>query len=223
MNDTSLLSFSVKEEPSVYSMTFPISFSLYYLTQNYLNKLSIEVSWLRKSFSGTISRADTSIKGDFKYYESMDIFKCFIFLNGGMRIPEQYFSVSGAEKTYLDVGIGISPLVGFLVKKRAEVPKNDERLNEIKKHIDLSSIFIHGGALNLRGGITGLKKIDKRSSAIIEVFVDLCANGYFLNHGVRVKTGDIYTADVKKDKPLFWFSTLLGIRFNLLRYKYEKI
>ncbi|MBN1756924.1 MAG: hypothetical protein JW863_01315 [Chitinispirillaceae bacterium] len=215
--DTALLSFSVKEAPVIYTMSFPAILSLVSIRDERKLSLSLSGSWMRKVFTGTVSAIGDTLgrKTDFK--ESVNVYAAMLSFQWGHTIPDEYFSIEGMERSFFTAGLDIAPLVAVRIRRSA-TSTGDTRFTAISRRISKPSVrFMRGGAAGIRLGISMLKRLNARSATDFGIWYSVLGYGYFLEDNNGVSLTDIDPTSRKENRPLFWVSNRLELSFALLR------
>ena len=215
--DTAAIAFSVKEQPAPYSMCFPLSLSMIRIGDNGFHSFSLQGSWMRKVYSGTIATPDDSLERKVDYIESVNHYSLFAAFAWGMDIPEYYFNVDGIERTSFTIGLECSPLLATFINRKVTAPAEDDRFIAIKEQIKSPRHrFIHGTAAAGRFGLSMIKRMDHKNAVQYGIWYSLRWNGYFREDGDRVRFNNIAPGYRKKDKPLSWFSSHFELTIAIL-------
>ena len=217
LTDTALLTYSIKEAPAVYTMSFPLHLSFLAIRGATRMGFSVSGSWMRKVFTSTIAAANDTLARKVDFKESINIYSLFLSFVWGRSIPEQYFTIEGVERSCFTAALDISPLIAVNIRRKATTSAPGERFANVRQAIaEPSSRFMHGGAAALRLGITMLKRLNAASATDFGVWYSIQGYGYFLDDGNRVGFTDIDPASSRKDRPLYWVSNRLELTFSLM-------
>jgi len=214
--DTAALIYTVKEQPSIYTMSFPIAFSVISLTEKRRFTFSLRGSWMRKVLISSIGFRDDTSGAKVDYRQSINVYSLFLSTSYGTRIPEEYFSVDGIERCYFTAGIDLSPLIAAKIASDASATIKNERLNAIRMQCAEPYRSLHGGAAAMRFGLSMLKRINRTSATDVSLTYSVQAYGYFFQDGNRMTIRDIHPGYAHKDRPLFWISNRFEIAIALL-------
>jgi hypothetical protein len=219
LSDTARLKFSIKEKPSIYTMSFPVSFSLVNITGKRRISISLIGSWMHKVYTATIGLVNDTTDLQCDYQQSFNVYSLFLSAVYGTEIPSEYFTIDGIEKCFFVCGIDCSPLIATTIATTVKAP-DYPRLQEIKHHLESSDDrFFHGGSIALRAGLSMVKRINKKNATDAGFYYTIQGYGYFLEDGKRMAFNDIDPSSRKKDRPLFWISNRFELSIALLHYR----
>ncbi len=217
--DSARLTFSVKEAPVVYTMSFPVILSLVSLREERKLALTLSGSWMRKVFTGTISAIGDTTGRNVDFKESINVYTMLLSLQWGRPIPTRYFSIEGVERSYFSAGIDLAPMVAVRIRRTATATADFHRFTTIANQISSPpKRFLHGGAAGIRLGISMLRRLNAASATDFGIWYTIRGYGYFLENGDRVGFTDIDQASKKEERPLFWLSNRLELSFAFMRH-----
>jgi hypothetical protein len=159
--DTVALRFTVKQNPDVYNMTFPLTLSLSRLSENHRMGVAVSGAMLSKKFIAAIeidSNRSVTLEQSMGYYTVLAEF------NYGTRIPQVYFSVDNVDRTDAFAGIAVSPYIGLRKSSHISSSRsNDAALEAIKDSItsNKNSFNAAGVAIAWRLGMATLRRVSK--------------------------------------------------------------
>lgn len=217
--DTSNLHFSIKDKPSIYNMTFPITFSFTNLREFDRFTTSITLAFFSKNQKSSIYLLSDSLN------RRVDLRQNFIFYTLSLnflyakRIPPIYFSVDGVNRTDFFLGLTLTPLTRLKTTNSIKRYSDDSRTIGIDDAIRSSLITTdcYGISSSIRMGIATIKQL---STGALEIGLNysLAWNGYFFHDGERIKRSALYSSDLDANKPLSFFSNRFEINISLLRH-----
>ena len=217
-DDIAKLSFSIKEKPAIYTMSFPLTLSIVRLSDKNRLSFSLYGSWMRKVFTATIAATGDSLERKIDYEEAINIYSAYLSCALGFQIPEEYFSIEAIERTFFMVGIDISPIIACTIHRKVTAPSTDERLVNIQNHISSPERrFLRGGSAALRLGMSMMKRLNKRTVTDFSIWYSLQWYGYFYEKGDRTTFKDIDPEASKKGHNLSWISNRFEIAVSLMR------
>ena len=217
-SDTALLTFSVKDKPVVYTMSFPLSLSLVHLGANNRFAFSLYGSWMRKVFAATIAADNDSLLRKVDYREQMNVFAAFLSIAFSRRIPTEYFSIHGVQSSFFTAAIEIAPLIASTIHRNVAAPASDVRFGKLQDSISSPSRrFLHGSAAALRLGLNLVKRVNRNSATDFGIWYSIQGYGYFWEEGNRVRFSTIDPVNPKKERPLYWISNRFEISFAIMR------
>lgn len=217
VTDTGRIAFSVKEEPAVYTMSFPLRISFVKIRDKSRLALSMSGSFMRKTFSATISPVNEDISRKVDYIESVNVYSLFLGCAYGRRIPAEYFSIEGVERTTLSAAVEFSPLIACHINRKVKAPGDDTRLQIIREKISSPKRrLLHGGAGAFRIGLTLLKRLSRKSASEISAWYTVQFYHYFHEGGNRIYFRNVDRTDDRKDQPLYWTSNRFELSFSFI-------
>lgn len=221
--DTALLSFSVKEKPAAYTMSFPLSFSLIRIRENDRFSLSLHGSWMRKIFTATIAAVGDTLARKADYRESMNIVSAFFSAGYSRLIPTEYFSIQGVARSHFTAAFEFAPMIACMIRRTITVPAADERFGKLQKEMSSPSRrLLHGRAATVRLGLNLLRRLNSEYATDFGISYCIQGYGYFREKGARTTFIDIDPANSKKGHPLYWISNRFEISFAFMRLHRKK-
>lgn len=216
LSDTARLKFSVKEKPSVYTICFPLFFSLTRLSETRRISFALQGAWMRKVYTATIGLQNDTTGISCDYKQSINIYSLFLTSTFGTAIPSEYFAIDGIERCYFVCGIDLSPLVGTAISYATRASSH-ERMQQVKKTIVPEDRWLHGGAGAIRIGLSMVRRINKKHATDAGIYYTMQGYGLFYESGDRVAFDAIDSDHRKKDKSLYWYSSRFELSIALLR------
>ncbi len=217
--DTAHLHFSIKDKPSIYNMTFPITFSFTNFREFDRFTTSITLAFFSKNQKSSIYLLNDSLNRRVDLKQNFLFYTISLNLLYAKKIPPIYFSVDGVNRTDFFLGLTLTPLTRLKTTNSIKRYSNDPRTIGIEDTIRsrLITTDSYGISSSIRTGITTIKQL---STGALEIGLNysLTWNGYFFHNGERIKRGALYSSDSDANKPLSFFSNRFEINISLLRH-----
>jgi len=220
-SDTAALLYKIKEEPSIYTMSFPLAFSFVSLTDTRRLTFSLRGAWMKKVQTAAISFKNDTTDAIVDYRQSINIYSLFLSATRGSRIPAEYFSVDGIERCYFITGIDLAPFINARMASNTTSPSGNERLKAVASQCTTPTRSLYGGAAGFRVGISMLKRINTTNATDVSACYTMQGYGYFFEDGNRVSIKDIDPAAGKKDRSLFWITNRFEIAITFLKLHHQ--
>jgi hypothetical protein len=136
-------------------------------------------------------------------------------------IPPVFFSIDGAQQTYLSLTAGLSPLNYILRNSglKNSAPEDDARMNAIADTVltKLSTPLSANGMSALwRIGINTIKKYPQGGGLEMGLFYCGTYNTNFYSNGENVTEKEITAGADEIDKPLSFFATRIEFKVSFL-------
>jgi hypothetical protein len=162
--DTVPLAFSIRENPDVYNMVFPLSISFDRCFSQSRFGTALSFSFISKKYTSSIATtADSSLRRvDIR--QQLALYTLSLDLVYGRKIPNRYFSVDGVDRTDAIIGISIVPLVALnktsSIKSNTQDPRFTALADSLSKGVN--SFSSYGVAFGWRAGIMTLRRLSNR-------------------------------------------------------------
>ena len=221
IDDTLPLAFNTKESPDVYNMMFPLTISFSRLAKTHRFDAAVSFSMLSKSYTSSVSIGPDSAGRRIDISQNMGLYAITLDLLYGRAIPDRYFSIDGADRTDIFIGISVSPLIAVSKTNSISVPDiaSDTRLSEARDSIanHLNSVSASGIAFGWRAGIAKLRHLSKNGG--IEGRISCCGlwstlfrtrSGTLTEGALNAKSGDA-------GRKVSYYSSRIEISFSLVR------
>jgi len=167
--DTLFTDFEEKEKPDFYNLAFPVHINWNFgVTDTRYFTLSGAFSFIRKTFKAAIV-ADT-LGNQVKMVQSFAMYNGALELILHGTIPEEYFSITGIERTSFTLGVGTSPYI-YLKRKSRVYREGGGRGDNLQSPLDsvlalqaqkirplFDNFTASGFSITWKAGITTLKK-----------------------------------------------------------------
>jgi hypothetical protein len=221
--DTSMLVFRIKEHPSQYNMTFPLRLSLFKINERSIFRTSLTYSLIYKNQKSIVFAADDTLNRRIDLKQKLFLHSAALEINYGLKIPSQYFSIESIEKSYLFVGLGISPVL--YLKNTRDI---DNRSEELRMQQVENSIRESGGNLSALGttftfktGISAIRRLSSNGIAEISLCYTLNWFDYFYNEGNRIQKSNI-SGNIEDKGALSFLSNRFEISVSIYRQVTKK-
>lgn len=203
------LPLTIKEKPSVFNVSFPISLSATPLVRkNGFLTVSAEFYWMAKTFKASLVRDSN------RTYLSME--KKLIILSPAVGfaysyiIPEKYFTISKAQQSSFVWGLSASPYV--LLREKISIDPGAAT----------SANNYAGVSVSWRVGLLTLRMLSPRGGLISEFVYTGSWNGRFMHDDRHVTNSFIDPSDSHPDERLAYFSTRFRLSFTFITGKASK-
>lgn len=215
--DTSKLSYTIKENPSVYSIVFPIGFSYKFLDSLWYFEIKSNFAYISKQFKASVQPVNDSLYRRVDLLRKLALYSFAIEAWYGWRIPPEYFTIENIEYPSLKIGLGLSPYVTLKEQFKVTGNKLDDRFTAIRDSILLrkNEILSRGMMLSWHAAISGLRKISYKRGLEVSLGYSGYWNGLFRNNESFLNESDIHD-NVRKDKRLSFVSNRIVVGFSLL-------
>lgn len=216
--DMSSLSFSIKDKPSSYNMTFPLSISLTKYRKEDRISAALAFSLFSKNQKSTVSMLNDSLSRRIDLRQKFLLYSLSLEFMYAKRISPIYFSVDGIDRSDFSLGLGITPLMRMKTTSSTKRYSDDYRTMSIEDTIkkQLLNSDSYGFSMSIRTGISTTQRFS--SGALkIDLLYSMSWNDYFYNNGNRVYRDGLNKNDLEADKTLSFLSNRLEISLSLLR------
>jgi hypothetical protein len=218
--DTLDLAFQSKKAPDVYNMTFPLSIGIGRFSHLYRWGAAVSFSMLSKDYRSIVgigSNADSTGRR-IDISQSLEMYVITLDLLYGRVIPMRLFSIDGADRTDIIIGVSVSPFVGLSKASSVSAPPDsasDPRLwalrNSIVRH--LNSVSASGIAFGWRVGIAKMRHLSKNGG--IEGRLSYCGMWYTRFGTLTEK--EISGKSGAPNRKVSYLSNRFEISFSLIR------
>jgi hypothetical protein len=218
--DSSLLRFSIKDKPSSYNMTFPISISLTKYRKGDRFTGALAFSLFSKNQKSSVSMLNDSLSRRIDLRQKFLLYSLSLHFMYSKRISPIYFSIDGIDRSDLLLGLSITPLMRMKTtgSTKRYSDADDSRIIGIEDTIkkQLLNNNSYGFGMSIRTGISTTQQYST-GALQIDLLYTLSWNDYFYNNGNRVHRGTLNKNDPEPDRTLSFLSNRLEINFSLLR------
>ena len=216
--DTAQLKYTIKEQPNVYNMLFPVSLKVERTRPNDKFALALTYAFISKQFKATIIALDDTSTRHIDLKQRLTFSTLSLDFDYAVQIPSIYFSIDGVQKSYILFGAGITPLASIHTSTHCSAPKDDERLQNISKSINdaMNPVDAYGAGLSLKTGITTLRSLGNKNALEVGAVYSLTWFGYFRNNGNFISEDDITLQDKDNSKHLSFITNRVNLTFSLL-------
>jgi hypothetical protein len=164
--DTLLLTFTTKQAPDVYNMTFPLAVGLGRLSAAHRCEAAVSFSMLSKNFRSAVAVGSASSSGGriIDISQSIRLYAVTLDLLYGKAIPERYLTIAGADRTDGIAGVSLTPFVGVSTTTGISAPvPSDLRLQAVRDSVarGLHQVSASGIAFGWRMGIAKMRHLSK--------------------------------------------------------------
>jgi hypothetical protein len=224
--ETILLRYRLVEAPDAFNFALPLRLSIYNIGEKHLFSLAVSLFRNSKEFQSALYIDDT-VTRRIDVLERLAYYSVSIEAAGSFAIPPVFFSVDGAQQTYLSLVLGASPINTFTreCELQTEFKTGDARMQSVADSAKRTFAAISGNGLSLswRVGISVVKRYPSGYGAEFGLFYSGAYSGYFHSEGVRltedhiIKRGfDLSAEEVTGGKPLSFLSNQAEFRATVL-------
>jgi hypothetical protein len=216
--DSSEITFSIKDKPSVYNMAFPISILFVKFDKNYRHSLMVSFSIFSKKQKSTVSLLNDSLSRRIDIKQNFTLYNASLHYMIGKRIPPVYISVDGVDRTDVIAGIGVSPLIYMNISNSINAYSDDVRITGITDSIksQIHNLKCNGLSLSFKAGLSTVKHL-KKGALDASILYTITWNDYFYDNGTRVKNGNVDLKNSEATENLSFLSNKLEISIVLLK------
>lgn len=218
ISDTSLLEFKIKEQASVYNMTFPVRLSISRLSDKSLLRASLTYSLIYKNQKYIVFAADDTLNRRIDMKQKLFLHSAALEVNYGLKIPPQYFSIESIEKSYFFVGLGISPVLYLKNIRDIDNKSKDQRMQQVENSIRESgkNLSALGTTFTFKTGISAIRRLSSNGTAEISLCYTLNWFDYFYNNGKRIQKSNL-SGNIEDKGDLSFLSNRFEIGVTLYR------
>jgi hypothetical protein len=217
--DTMPLTFAIKETPDVYNMTFPVAVSLTRLSSSSRWQAVVSFSWLSKDSRSTVTIGDDSVGRRIAITRSLGLYTVTLDLLYGRAIPERYFSITGADRTDIVIGISASPFIALRKSATAGFPSGDARLSAASDSMAsrLHPVSATGMAFGWRVGIVKLSRLSRHGGLDAGLtYSGLWSTLFRTRSGGTLTEQDISAGSVQDGTRVSYFSSRIDLFFSFI-------
>jgi len=224
--DTVRLRYRVTEPPDAFNFAIPFRLSLYSVGEKHVFSFAVSFFSNSKEFRSTLETADTATRR-INITERLAYYSASIEAAADWAIPSIFFSVDGAQQTFLSFALGLSPINSFTRECEFENDFNsgDARMQSVADSVKKSFAAISGNGLSLswRAGVSVVKRYPSGYGAEFGLYYSGSYSGGFYSDGARLtedhikkRGADLNAESVTGGKPLAFFSNQAEFRATLL-------
>jgi hypothetical protein len=214
--DHSLLKYAIKELPGEYNITIPVSLLFTKIDDQKKSTLLLSFAYVGKTQKSLITGPIDSLSETVNIKHNLNTFSISLEGNYSLPLPERYFQVEGVDKCYFTLGAALSSVI-VKINNNVEFSGESIRMDTIKMIVDekLGHKSAIGAALTLRGGISTIRALSKKSFVEFGLSYALSRFDYFYAQGKRLKK-DWINPDIKDfDKPLAFFTNKIELSVGI--------
>jgi len=216
--DTSKISFTVKEKPSGYNMSFPISLSLVTFGPESKHTWVLSFFFFSKNQKSSLFTIADSVNRRIDINQKFRLYSSSLHYLYSRRIPPAYMLVENVSRTDVVAGLGIAPLMYIGSSNIVKKLSDDKRITTIYDSINrqFQSFEMYGLSLSLKAGFSTVKRI-KSGALEVSLLYTMTWNDYFYHNGERVHRSDLNPQDSDGSKELSFMSNRFEISLALLK------
>lgn len=216
--DTSKLRFTIKEKPSGYNMSFPVSLSLVKFGPQSKHSWVLSMFLFSKNQKSSLYSISDSVNRRIDINQKFRLYSASLHYLYNHRIPPLYMVVENVSRTDVVAGLGIAPLMYIGSSNIVKKLSDDKRMNAIYDSINkqFQSFEMFGLSISLKTGLSTVRRI-KSGALEASILYTITWNDYFYNNGKRIHRSDLNPQDGEGNKRLSFISNRLEISFALLK------
>jgi hypothetical protein len=216
--DTSKLRFTVKEKPSGYNMSFPVSLSLVTFRPKSRHSLNLSFFLFSKNQKSSLYTIADSVNRRIDINQKFRLYSASLYYLYGHKVPPLYMTVEQINRTDVVAGLGIAPLMYIKSSNIVKKLSDDTRITAICDSINkqFQSFEMYGLSISLKAGFSTVKRI--RSGALeTSILYTMTWNDYFYDNGKRIHRSDLDPKDDEGSKRLSFMSNRMEFSLALLK------
>jgi len=220
--DTLLLRYRVLETPDKFNFSVPFSISLHKINDGRAYAFALSLFHSSKQFQSSFFLGHNMQERRLDIHETLRFYSLAIEAACMFEIPPLYFSVNGAERTYITMALGLSP-INTLTRssgvKVANAEGEDLRLRALADSVkkQLPKLSSNGMSLSWRLGATTTKSYGQGGGIEFGFYYGGSYTTLFYADGEQLTRGQINPADENADKPLSFMSTRAEFKATFLK------
>jgi hypothetical protein len=216
--DTSKLRFTVKEKPSGYNMSFPISLSLVTFRPESKHSWVLSFFLFSKNQKSSLYTIADSVNRRIDINQKFRLYSASLHYLYSHRVPPLYMVVENISRTDVVAGLGIAPLMYLGSSNIVKKLSDDKRINAICDSINkqFQSFEMYGLSMSLKAGFSTVKRI-KSGALEASILYTMTWNDFFYDNGKRVHRSNLDPLDGEGNKRLSFLSNRLEISLALLK------
>ncbi len=216
--DTSKIRFTVKEKPSGYNMSFPVSLSLVTFGPESKHTWVLSFFLFSKNQKSSLYTIADSVNRRIDINQKFRLYSVSVHYLYSHRIPSLYMQVDNVHRSDVVAGIGIAPLMNIGSSNIVKKLSDDIRITTIYDSIksQFQSFEMYGLSLSFKAGLSTVRKI-KSGALEASILYTMTWNDYFYNDGKRIHRSDLDPLDSEGSKRLSFMSNRFEISLALLK------
>ncbi|HMA64272.1 MAG: hypothetical protein ACM31E_05140 [Fibrobacterota bacterium] len=216
--DTSKLRFTVKEKPSGYNMSFPVSLSLVSFGPDSKHSWVLSFFLFSKNQKSSLYTIADSVNRRIDINQKFRLYSASLHYLYSHRVPPLYMIIDNVHRTDVVAGLGIAPLMYIGSSNIVKKLSDDKRINAIYDSINnqFQSFGMYGLSMSLKAGISTVKRI-KSGALEASILYTMTWNDFFYDNGKRVHRSDLDPIDGDGRKRLSFMSNRFEISLALLK------
>jgi hypothetical protein len=216
--DTSKIRFTVKEKPSGYNMSFPVSLSLVKFNPESKHSWILSFFLFSKNQKSSLYTVADSVNRRIDINQKFRLYSGSLHYLYSHRVPPLYMTVENVNRSDVVIGIGVAPLMYIGSSNVIKKLSDDQRINAIYDSINkqFQSFEMYGVNMSLKAGFSTVKRL--RSGALeASILYTMTWNDFFYDNGKRVHRSDLDPLDGDGSKRLSFMSNRFEISLSLLK------
>jgi hypothetical protein len=225
-NNLGDLKHNVIEAPEEFNFFIPLHISLYSVKENRSASLGLSFFSNVKQFQAEIVPTLDTGGRLVNIYETMKFYSLALEASWQMAIPPEYFSITGSQKTFVSLTLGLSPVQYISRDGDVRVTNGDTRMQSVADTVKkkmMPDFSANGASASWRVGIGTLKSLQNGSALEMGLYYSGAYSGYFFRDGKKVMKSDIHIGEDETDNPLSFISNRIEFKVTyLIPVKREK-
>jgi hypothetical protein len=218
--DTGQLSFTVRQSPDLYSITFPITAYITRLTPNHRFTASLSFAWLSEEYDARILEQNDSSQY-FDLQQTLGLYSLTGALTWGTRIPERYFSVDAIDRTDALIGLLATPYIAL--RRTTSIgapPAAGSRMDSLYHAVlpQMSSFSAAGIAYGWRLSLATIRHQSKRSGLEAELtYSGIWNTGFHMASGATLLQANLGDKSATAGNAVSYYTSRIEISISLFR------
>jgi hypothetical protein len=218
--DTMFLRYRIAQPPDQFNFTLPFAVSVHNINAGSATSYALSFFHTSKQFQAEIfPHLDTSNRR-VHIHETLRYYSLTLEATYMKAIPPEFFSVDGAQQTFLSMSIGASP-VNVMTRSggvKADLAEDDLRMRAVadSARTRLGNLSANGMSFSWRIGFSTIRNYGQGGGLELGLYYGGSYTFRFYADGEQIMTGSINADDDNADKPLTFLSNRIEFKATFL-------